>query len=71
MEEADEVSDRVAVMNRGKIAATGTAEELKTKTGKPDATLEDAFIFFTGNQLQETGNFREIRKARQTQQRLG
>jgi ABC-2 type transport system ATP-binding protein len=71
MEEADEVSDRVAVMNRGKIAATGTADELKTKTGKPDATLEDAFIFFTGNQLQETGNFREIRRTRNTQQRLG
>src|ERR1017187_6873070 len=71
MEEADEVSDRVAVMNRGKIAATGTAEELKAITGKPDATLEDAFIFFTGNQLQETGNFREIRRMRKTQQRLG
>jgi ABC-2 type transport system ATP-binding protein len=71
MEEADEVSDRVAVMNRGKIAATGTAEELKAKTGKPDATLEDAFIFFTGNQLQQTGNFREIRRARQIERRLG
>jgi len=71
MEEADEVSDRVAVMNRGKIAATGTADELKAKTGKANATLEDAFIFFTGNQLQETGNFREIRRMRKTQQRLG
>ena len=71
MEEADEVSDRVAVMNRGKIAATGTAEELKAGTGKPDATLEDAFIFFTGNKLQETGNFREIRRARQIERRLG
>jgi len=71
MEEADEVSDRVAVMNRGRIAATGTAEELKAKTGKPDATLEDAFIFFTGNKLQETGNFREIRRARQIERRLG
>jgi ABC-2 type transport system ATP-binding protein len=71
MEEADEVSDRVAVMNRGKIAATGTAEELKAKTGKPDATLEDAFIFFSGNKLQETGNFREIRRARQIERRLG
>lgn len=71
MEEADEVSDRVAVMNRGKIAATGTAEELKAKTGKTDATLEDAFIFFTGNKLQETGNFREIRRARQNERRLG
>ncbi len=71
MEEADEVSDRVAVMNRGKIAAIGSAEELKTKTGKPNATLEDAFIFFTGNKLQETGNFREIRRARKTEGRLG
>lgn len=71
MEEADEVSDRVAVMNRGKIAATGTAEELKAQTRKAGATLEDAFIFFTGNQLQETGNFREIRRMRKTQQRLG
>ncbi|MGD0668395.1 MAG: ATP-binding cassette domain-containing protein [Bryobacteraceae bacterium] len=71
MEEADEVSDRVAVMNMGKIAATGTAEELKTKTGKPDATLEDAFIFFTGNKLQNTGNFREIRRARRMARRLG
>jgi len=71
MEEADEVSDRLAVMNRGKIAATGTSEELKARTGKPAATLEDAFIFFTGNQLQNTGNFREIRSARQNERRLG
>ncbi|HUP03833.1 MAG TPA: ATP-binding cassette domain-containing protein [Bryobacteraceae bacterium] len=71
MEEADDVSDRVAVMNRGKIAATGTCEELKAQTGKPDATLEDAFLFFTGNKLQESGDFREIRRMRRTMRRLG
>jgi ABC-2 type transport system ATP-binding protein len=71
MEEADGVSDRVAVMNRGKIAAMGSAEELKAKTGKLDATLEDAFIFITGNKLQETGNLREIRRARKVERRLG
>ena len=71
MEEADEVSDRVAVMNHGKIAAIGDPDELKAKTGKPNATLEDTFIFFTGNKLQETGNFREIRRARQNERRLG
>jgi len=72
MEEADEVSDRVAIMNRGKIAAIGTAEELKTKAGKQGATLEDAFIFLTGNKLQEAaGNFREIRRTRQNERRLG
>ena len=71
MEEADEVSDRLAVLNAGKIAAIGAAEELKTKTGNPAATLEEAFIFYTGNTLEETGNFREIRRARKNQQRLG
>jgi ABC-2 type transport system ATP-binding protein len=71
MEEADEVSDCVAVMNKGKIAAIGSADELKTKTGKADASLEDAFIFFTGNRLDETGNFREIRRARRNERRLG
>jgi ABC-2 type transport system ATP-binding protein len=70
MEEADDVSDRVAVMNKGKIAAIGGAEELKAQTGKPGANLEDAFIFYTGNKLQETGNFREIRRARKNEQRL-
>jgi ABC-2 type transport system ATP-binding protein len=71
MEEADEVSDRIAIMNAGKIAVIGTAEEIKAKVGKPGATLEDAFIFFTGNTLQETGNFRDIRRARRIESRLG
>lgn len=71
MEEADAVSDRVAVMNKGKIAAIGKAEELKAQSGKAHATLEDAFIFFTGNKLEDTGNFREIRRTRKTAQRLG
>lgn len=71
MEEADGVSDRVAIMNQGKIAAMGTVPELKEKTGKKDASLEDAFIFFTGNAIHETGNFREIRRTRATEKRLG
>jgi ABC-2 type transport system ATP-binding protein len=71
MEEADEVSDKIAIINTGKIAIIGTPEEIKRKTGKPDASLEDAFIFFTGNKLEERGNFREIRRARKIEQRLG
>jgi ABC-2 type transport system ATP-binding protein len=71
MEEADGVSDRVAIMNQGKIAVIGTVPELKEKTKKPNATLEDAFIFFTGNNMAETGNFRDIRRMRQTEKRLG
>ncbi len=64
MEEADEVSDRVAVMNRGKIEAIGRVEELKAKTGKPDATLEDAFIFLHRKQ---TGGNRQFSRNPQGQ----
>jgi ABC-2 type transport system ATP-binding protein len=71
MEEADGVSDKVAIMNLGKIAAMGSVAELKAKTNKNDATLEDAFIFFTGNTVSEIGNFREIKRTRQTEKRLG
>ncbi len=71
MEEAEEMCDKVAIMNAGEIAAIGAVSELKEKTNKKDATLEDAFIFFTGNELQANGNFREIRRTRQIHQRLG
>ncbi|HEX4104535.1 MAG TPA: ATP-binding cassette domain-containing protein [Candidatus Paceibacterota bacterium] len=71
MDEADGVSDRVAIMNQGKVAVIGTVTELKEKTKKPNATLEDAFIFFSGNSLTDTGNFRDIRRTRQTEKRLG
>ena len=71
MDEAEDVCTRVAIMHAGKIAVTGTAEELKNKTGKPDATLEDAFVFFTGNSLSESTNFRDVRRARRAERRLG
>jgi ABC-2 type transport system ATP-binding protein len=71
MEEADGVSDRVAIMNQGKVAVIGTVPELKARTQKPNATLEDAFIFFSGNTISDTGNFRDIRRMRQTEKRLG
>jgi ABC-2 type transport system ATP-binding protein len=71
MEEADSVSDRVAIINQGKIAVIGTTTELKTQTGKENASLDDAFIYFIGNKLDPTGNsFRDIRRARQTEKRL-
>ena len=71
MEEADSAADRVAIMNQGKIAVIGTPAELKSKTGKHNASLDDAFIYFTGNQLDTGGNFRDIRRARRTESRLG
>ncbi|MDE2040895.1 MAG: ATP-binding cassette domain-containing protein [Patescibacteria group bacterium] len=71
MEEADEMAHRLVIMNRGTIAAMDTVANLKAKTGKSSASLEDAFIFFTGENLADGGNFRDIRRARQTARRLG
>lgn len=71
MEEADDVCTRVAIINKGKLATIDTAAKLKKKTGIKNATLEDAFIFFTGNKLQEQGNFHAIRETRQIEHRRG
>ena len=71
MEEAEEECDRVAIMNAGKIATIGTVPEIKSRTNKENATLEDAFIFFTGAELEDTSNFRSVRQTRRTEHRLG
>jgi len=71
LEEVEESSDRVAIMNAGEIAVIGTLAELKEKVNKKNATLEDAFIFFAGNSIEGSGNFRHIRQSRKTEQRLG
>jgi len=49
MEEAERVAVQVAVIDHGKIIATGTPEELKNQT--QSTNLEDAFIKLTGNAL--------------------
>ncbi|MFF2954994.1 ATP-binding cassette domain-containing protein [Kitasatospora sp. NPDC057965] len=44
LEEADQLADRIAVIDRGKVIAQGTADELKTRTGgdRIDVVLHDA-----------------------------
>ncbi len=72
MEEAEDVSDRIAIMNQGKLAVIGTVSELKKKTKKANATLDDAFIFFTGGELSEDrSNFRDIKRGRAMERKLG
>ena len=71
MEEADAMSDKVAIMNSGKIAVIDTPKAIRAKTGKKNATLEEAFIFFTGTDLKEGGNFRDVRRSRQAERRRG
>ena len=51
MEEADRVADRIAIIDHGKIVASGTPEQLKVQTGKDN--LEDAFLELTGSKIRE------------------
>ena len=50
MEEAESLSDRIAIMNKGNVVQTGTAKELIEKTGAKN--FEDAFVkIATGGEL--------------------
>jgi ABC-2 type transport system ATP-binding protein len=70
MEEADQLCERVALLDRGLVMADGTPVELKQELG-PEATLEDVFRHYTGRQLEDGGNLRDVRSARRTARRLG
>lgn len=54
MEEADQLSGRVAFIDRGRIVALDTPERLKAVHGDGDhSTLEDVFVKLTGSYLRE------------------
>jgi ABC-type multidrug transport system ATPase subunit len=42
LEEADQLADRIAVLDRGRIVAEGTAAQLKARTGGEVVELHDA-----------------------------
>jgi ABC-2 type transport system ATP-binding protein len=72
MEEAEALCTRIAIMNKGKIAALDTPGGLIAKVGKEDASLEDAFAFFTGSEIEEdtNGSWKAVRNTRRTANRL-
>jgi ABC-2 type transport system ATP-binding protein len=51
MEEADQLSDRIAILEQGKVVALDTSDQLKAQHGGSNATLEDVFITLTGKDL--------------------
>jgi len=52
MEEADQLSDRVAILDQGRIVALDTPEQLKAEYGQNEkSTLEDIFVQLTGKYL--------------------
>jgi ABC-2 type transport system ATP-binding protein len=51
MEEAERVAQRIAVIDRGTIIASGSADELKAQTKTEN--LEEAFLQLTGHSIRE------------------
>jgi ABC-2 type transport system ATP-binding protein len=70
MEEADSLCQRVAIMSHGRISAIGTPEELKASIGKEGATLDDVFVYYTGDELDSGGTYREVSRTRRAARRL-
>ena len=67
MEEAERVAHRIAIIDHGKIIASGTAKSLREQTGA--ASLEDAFLSLTGKTIREeegsaTERMRMVARAR-------
>ena len=57
MEEADQLSNRVAIIDQGRIVALDTPGRLKVEHGEGEkVTLEDVFVKLTGRYLGRGGN---------------
>jgi ABC-2 type transport system ATP-binding protein len=69
MEEASKIAQRIAIIDHGKIIATGTTEELQSKT--QTASLEDAFLKLTGNVIRNEEASATDRLRTRRQQRGG
>ncbi|MEP0872577.1 ATP-binding cassette domain-containing protein [Trichocoleus desertorum AS-A10] len=71
LDEADALCQRVAIMHQGSVITTGSPAELKASLNQRDATLDDVFIHYTGDQLTTGASYRETSRTRRTTQRLG
>ncbi|MEH2072001.1 MAG: ATP-binding cassette domain-containing protein [Nostoc sp.] len=71
LDEADSLCSRVAIMQQGEVVTIGTPKDLKASLGKANATLDDVFIHYTGDQLTSGVNYRDTARTRRTAQRLG
>lgn len=50
LEEAEALSDRIGILNRGRLVALGTAKEIVRESGK--ASFEDAFLSLTDEEAE-------------------
>ena len=55
MEEVEAICTRIAIMDSGRVIASGTSSELKKMvSSKEDITLEEVFLTMTGKKLRDT-----------------
>lgn len=71
MDEAQELCDRIAIMDRGRVVAIGTLSQLRKKAKLPKADMDRLFVHFVGHATQEQGDLADVKRARRTAQRLG
>ena len=60
MEEADEMCNRVAILNRGNIAAIGSPKELKISVGDENANLNKVFEYLCRKNTRSPGDRRKF-----------
>jgi ABC-2 type transport system ATP-binding protein len=70
MEEADRLCDRVGILHLGKLQALGPPSALKADLGRAEATLEDVFVHFAGEEVELGGGYREAGRTRRAAVRL-
>ena len=65
MDEINQFCDRIALIDRGRIAVVGTPTELKARVG-PNATLDDVFIQLVATKTgtEPEGSYGDVKRAR-------
>jgi ABC-2 type transport system ATP-binding protein len=69
MEEADELCDRIAILQSGKLAVAGSPQELKEQAGSD--SMDSVFIHFSGQTSENASNYQDVKQFRRTARRMG
>ncbi len=63
MEVAEDLCDRIAIINKGKLVGLGTIEELRTQADRVGASLEDVFLRLTEQDSSVEEIVKKLRKS--------